>query len=82
MNLSAPLRGFAADRVRVIKRISEEMEIETPAVGAGEEPLNGFSASDLDEILDGEPTTAELRDRLEQGNQRLGNMLEHQQRTK
>ena len=71
MDLSTPLRDIADAGARAIGRILEEMEIERLAAGAGEDAPEGPSASDLDDILDGDLTAAESRGRPEQENMRL-----------
>ena len=75
MKLSIFLRGIATSGVRVVGRISEEIKIESLSVRAGDEAPAGPSTSDLDEILDGDPSTAEVGDMLKYENERLNNML-------
>ena len=70
MDLSTPLTGIIAAGAQVIVHILEEMKLERPAVGAEEDAPEGPSTSDLNDILDGDPTTAGSQDRLEQENQR------------
>ena len=65
MDLSTPLRRIAAAGAQVIERISEEIEIERPAAGAGDDAPEGPSTSELDAILDGDPNAVECHGRPE-----------------
>jgi hypothetical protein len=75
MKLSILLRGIATSGVRVAHCISEEIKSESLSVRAGDKAPAGPSTSDLDEILDGDSSTAEVGDMLKYENERLNNML-------
>ena len=67
------MRQISAAGAQIIGRISEEIEVEreAPAIGAGEGAPEGASASELDNILDGERASVESVGRPYQDNVRF-----------